>query len=131
MEHNIKRMNALADRIEKNVDESFSMRAYWIIYPHKTANLCGTPGCLAGWTVSMFGSEDQKYGVGLMGPGTNVVAAELLGMDPDQAYDLFLPVTKRTPSRDEAVATLRRFIKTGEVHWPEWLIPDKPERVSS
>lgn len=52
---------------------------------------CGTVGCIAGWTVSLFHDELVKDGQEFFfGDDWEMAAAVLLGIDDDQANSLFM-----------------------------------------
>ena len=82
----------------------------------KIPNHCGTVCCIAGATQQFnkieipnkLSANNQCYALG-----------KAIGLTDEQTADLFIPEHKPlaqiTP--DEAAATLRRFIETGEIKW--------------
>lgn len=72
---------------------------------------CGTSACLAGWTISLFGNEEQKRRAVDFGP----TARRLLGLNWEQSSDLFQPPHFDTDgAEDRAIAHLRAIIDAGE-----------------
>ena len=75
---------------------------------------CGTPSCVAGHAAFLSGEW-----------GTDVpairAAAIWLGLNPQQAHDLFKPIPYRspgwTPNTQDAAWTLRYLAETGDVRW--------------
>jgi hypothetical protein len=93
---------------------------------------CGTVACLAGWAHGLRyprrsinrliadAKIETDAETGDFGGVTWVSGAEFLGLDFDQAHELFLPSgvgpwDKITPAH--AVAVLRHLAETGEVDW--------------
>lgn len=84
-------------------------------------------GCLIGATVALFEGIDVVRASYNDRGDDNIVerAAELLGLDPTEGYitahyrRLFFPTDGRWAelTSADAVATLRRFVETGEVVW--------------
>ena len=82
-------------------------------------NNCKTVACLAGWTLVME-NRPFKKNINNMAALIHDEAAEILGLDEDQADELFTPNTEMryeeiTPKI--AIKTLRNLAKTGEVVW--------------
>ncbi|MGQ7794510.1 hypothetical protein ACUN0C_19065 [Faunimonas sp. B44] len=99
---NVERINQLIERLESAPDEIFDM-AEW-------GKGCGTPACIAGHTVQMFGTWAEDI---------SEQAKDLLGLDWPDAWDLFVPEHKCLTqiTKDEAIGTLKRLVQTGEVEW--------------
>ena len=92
---------------------------------------CGTPGCIAGWAI-VYGDRKNE-------PLSYLRACTILGLNVDQADDLFVPEEEdacyradtvtfdgasddpRFISKDRAVAQLRHLAATGEVDWSKTL----------
>lgn len=118
MTFNTERALAVANAIRNAPAHSFDMRFYYDVRvpinpdepddalldyeypteldsetPIKTGGLgeCGTVGCIAGWTVSMF--HDVLVANGeefVFGDDWEMAAAELLGLDESEAHSLFM-----------------------------------------
>ncbi len=77
-------------------------------------NSCGTCACVAGWSIALLGPPRSKL-------DDDGLAAELLGLDMDQAVHLFFgwapgnPAIETTP--EQAVRVLDHLLATGEVDW--------------
>ena len=85
---------------------------------------CGSPACIAGWTIHLFpelSDTDRK---------PTRVAADILGLTPNQRQSLFYPDMRRHGaemesgpeeegyiSAERAARQLRRYAKTGNVSW--------------
>lgn len=94
-----------------------------------TANVCGTPSCIGGWSEAVMKFE---RGDGINGGLTRDQegVAEWLGLTYDQAEALFYPnsyaneegewVSPFYASREDSVKHLRHIIETGEVNWPKF-----------
>ena len=116
---NVERINQLADHLERDVREvNFSMLNYWFVNP--TTEYCGTPACVAGHTVALFGgSLWYKNNVPRRSDSDNRTfkfAAELLGLDEGRAQQLFCPDAMGI-AKSTAVSTLRGLAENGRVHW--------------
>lgn len=117
---NIDRMLELADRIEglerKEHDDQragFNM-AYYSYGPEVN---CKTACCIAGWTVALFASKEQRR---WSAPSAvHRSARELLDLDAHQAFDLFSFAGQRYIARvtpERAARALRRMTK-GKAPW--------------
>lgn len=116
------RLQQLRDHLDQLPDERFDMRFYSAEKGHPrigrpsfgpVLHNCGTAACVAGWAMALFAPRARPARVWNK-------AAELLGLDPGQAHELFEPDGYWIPdaySRIQAVATLDHLIKTGEVQW--------------
>ena len=125
---NIERLNTLADHVEgltflpgdEDIDgpaANFTMQV--------VSYVCGTPGCLAGHAIALFGDAESRRAWG----GHPVEeAAYLLDLDEDTARRLFVPRHDSAHFRAEpgesafvsparAAAQLRHLAKHGEVCW--------------
>ena len=99
------------------------------------SSLCGTPGCIAGWTMWILEGRRMEYGVpghlqqrwfglGTIEAGhalglTNLEARTMFDPDPYEAVDDrgdLIDVPNATPA--EAAAVLRHYAETGQVCWP-------------
>lgn len=111
---NNERILALADLIEQQphttpgAPSGFSMASY--------QHHCGTPACLAGWTVHTFCDGLDGLDNGLI----RALARDRLGLSDGVADDLFiytdgLPLDAITPPH--AAFTLRHLADSGEVDW--------------
>lgn len=121
---NIERIKELAACIEtlehksvwdtrnKNATDGFDMSDY-----HYD---CGTPSCIAGWTVHLWGNPDPSTPCTLKRFTSWEIfetAQVLLGLNVEQADELFLPNNSADISPEDASKTLRNLVETGEVHW--------------
>jgi hypothetical protein len=73
---------------------------------------CGTYACIAGWAI--FAQD------GYINSSRNIhhYAQELLGLDDDQANDLFLNWGDiEDPTPNQAIKVLKHLKETGEVDW--------------
>jgi hypothetical protein len=120
---NKERVLALAELIEKQphvgkeeeTTEGFDM-AQWF-HP------CGTPACIAGWTLALKYGDwtpalQDKRGAG----GVEADAADYLGLEGTQSAQLFFvgheaekSLADVTPQ--DAAKLLRHFAETGKVDW--------------
>ena len=112
------RICKVADAIE-NEENFFSMKTLW-----EREEGCGSPACIAGWTLALFTSEANESG---HVNGIDMACA-VLGLTSRQTDALFTPDTKtaffhaeegspRYISRDRAVRQLRQLAETGKVNW--------------
>ena len=77
-------------------------------------NECGTPACIAGWAGRIFSTRI-----------TQAEGYEILGLNEEQAWDLFLPGNQlnligrfyNEITLGHAVKVLDHLIETGEVDW--------------
>lgn len=134
----------LLTNIPSKYNTGFNMTGYSnsvcdVNYTH-VGHQCGSTACIAGWATSYIepdGSVRMKprspdemralvdgvpdpellgfYGVG---------ATKILGLDPEQAAELFEPMNNGLDDRDwdavtprQAAKVLRHLAKTGEVSW--------------
>jgi len=123
-------MTKAADRLRDEPDEAFSMSGY--ISP--TKHSCGTVACIAGHTLLATGAtspggdadtKDHK------GTAIHDAAADILGLTPAAAGDLFTPVGKtahvfatkpndpRHVSKDRAERVLRDMVAR-KLDAPDW-----------
>ena len=135
-EIDIDRIVQLADTLEGMDDQAFSMNVWIEPYPGSGQNLpaaeCRTVACIAGRTLLLFHPAAENIPTALI-PNE---AQTLLGLDDDQAYDLFTPtdpdsdgVGHHVPetlsvgyhqvTTRQAADTLRYLAETGIVHWFE------------
>ncbi|MCY3933505.1 MAG: hypothetical protein OXH70_17485 [Acidobacteria bacterium] len=87
--------------------DTFNQHIWW------QRGMCRTTGCLAGWTVNLFGDDDDFEEAEFYSDdksGYMHVAQRLLGLDDYTAGSLFLYT-----GTDEAMATLRHLIEHGEM----------------
>lgn len=117
---NKERLTKLADHIENlekvslDADEGFNMADY--------THDCGSPSCIAGWAVHLF-KKESGYEHSTM--DTHDLAAKILEIDGTTSDELFLGVDDNGKGGvylskitvEEAVATIRNFVDTGEVDW--------------
>lgn len=111
---NTERILHIADLIEEIVPQQFEMSDY------VTENEYGTVACIAGWTYLTYGDAS------LCGD-THESARVHLGLNEDEADDLFLPnpLTSGLPARvtysqitpAHAAQTLHKLAATGKVDW--------------
>lgn len=113
------RILELADRIEnlehvssneiEPPSNSFNMELFTFSGPET----CGTPACICGWAVYLWGSYSIKERIG------SSHGEKVLDITREQAQRLFFPrgADRRTP--EEAANVLRRFAETGQVYWDE------------
>jgi len=76
---------------------------------------CGTCACIAGWALYLF-HPSHTLGGGSLTSG----AAASLGLNNDQATELFTPPNFEDPGRytqADVIRTLDHLIATGEVKW--------------
>ena len=125
---NVERIRALAEHIESLPTVGMTWDdAQRQAYCQRTyAHLCGTPACIAGWAVHLFGDAE--------GNGEPGEAGALLGLEPDAAAMLFHGdpfnargrawgheagdgATDREATAADAAATLRHLADTGRVDW--------------
>lgn len=91
----------------------------------EVAHPCGSPACIAGWTVHLYGNRDESHRKDDL-----AYAAELLGLEGDsRADDLFLgdddagasiealPDQDNFISPERAAVVLRHLARTGKVDW--------------
>lgn len=119
------RLRIVADEIERA--GTLDMSTTW---QHGTPIPCGTPGCIAGYTVrESVRNQDGDLPDEVDAPLFQVAAAWLLLTD-QQARNLFMPETPhaywnalpgypRHITLAMAVDTLRRFADTGTIEWRE------------
>ena len=142
------RINLLADTIE-NAGQGFDMREWLSLErpnhwdhqdPVGSAQNCGAVACAAGWAVMLFdpGFIYTMRPINEASPSIQGRAAELLGLNSDQARALFLPA-HGTTMRDELMCeyedvtpediavTLRHLATTGRVRW--WAQPKRQHCV--
>lgn len=84
--------------------------------PHE----CGTVACIAGWSAlwqRMDGKGLLKQARQGVGGDEHSVAEEILGLDGDQADDLFLSDTGSNITPKMAAKVLRNLADTGQVDW--------------
>ena len=86
---------------------------------------CGTPSCIAGWSVAItFAPDDPAmFDLGVFGDGFIPTAAqEALGLRHRKARQMFdgdpYGMYTPEPTAAEAAAMLRNYAKTGKVRWP-------------
>ena len=135
---NPQRINLLADTIE-DAGHGFDMRE-WLslerpnhwdhLDPVGSAQNCGAVACAAGWAVMLFdpGFIYTMRPINQASPNIQERAAELLGLNPDQAQALFLPAHGSTMQDElmceyedvtpqDVAETLRLLDDTGRVDW--------------
>ena len=120
---NVQRINELADHLEKNIpDDGFDMDNYFIEMPRLANNYCGTPSCIAGYAIDLFGSK-HRIEISVCSSGRNIwpkqYAAELLELDGPIMAELFTPECglQENITRENAVDALRTLADTGTFYW--------------
>ena len=122
-----------------DVIERFEDRFDQTSYRHESEEenpLCGTPGCIAGWTKWILEGRRVRDGEPVVAEPTYYIhaaseAGEALGLNPDEQQDMFradpygvmgenwrLSWDETRATAGEAVATLRTYAETGTVAWP-------------
>lgn len=88
----------------------------------RTEHKCKTVGCIAGWTVAMYGTTNDRARMrrGEIYSEIEDIAADLLGLDFHMSDKLFSPAAQShywdgTP--EEIAAGLEQFVATGEILW--------------
>lgn len=100
---------------------------------HKFQERCGTAGCIGGYAVATYAREVwERKGAGPASCANNIelVAAKLLGLNPEQAGEMFYPwVSNSLAQRKEyapgaaditpemAARMLTHFVETKRVVW--------------
>jgi len=126
---NKERLHQLADHLEKQIrDVNFGMAVYWFVEP--TPNYCGSPACIAGYAVHLFGDPAKikaisgtYFRVGVykgIQSWTFAYAKELLGLDDEMARDLFTPIdgiNSTDISKRDAAKSLRALADRGTFCW--------------
>ena len=139
------RCNALADFIE-NVGDAFDMTSVLEVQKvgyatfrempdaapnavnHRRVTECGAVGCIAGWAVTAFATQEDLAEYPNI--STLALAEEILGLDEQQARELFTPDFLngaddwRHVMPKDAAHTLRYLAETGEVDWSTVHFPD-------
>ena len=105
------RIDKLIDHLETLPEEKYNQSFF--IHPYHSPH-CGTPSCIAGHTIALFGRE-KNFNV----ESDLRDVGELLGLDKKQSLDLFDedPIKHRRVTRADAIWALMSLLKTGEVHW--------------
>ena len=108
---NTERILELADLIEQLPEEKYDQTTW--------KHDCGSPACIAGWTVFKFHEYPDELEA-MPGDEVTITAKCLLGLDWDTAENLF----KANPlgsvfdvTTTEAAACLRHLAETGKVQW--------------
>jgi hypothetical protein len=95
---------------------------YWRNNPRKFKEDCCTAACIAGWTlVRLASSQQRRCGADARDAG------QLLGLETEEADELFLPEGYEQGGRydrADAVRVLDHLLETGQV---DWSIIDQPE----
>lgn len=105
------------DAIAKGEDDKFDMANMGVANNPPTRS-CGTPACIAGWTVAYF-DPNPRGGDDIIGRAT-----VLLGLTPREAEDLFLgeygswELSKIT--KNDALEFLDRVISTNQIDRSYW-----------
>ena len=122
---NVERISQLADHLEKNIpDKDFSMEDYFVEMPRLANNYCGTPACIAGYAIDLFGDK-FRIEIAICSAHRNIwpkaYAAELLGLNDFMAAGLFTPEVElqENITRENAVDALRTLVTTGTFDWEE------------
>lgn len=141
---NTARIHALADFIDNMDSGTFDMnetlfvprREVWRFIATSDAEpnainrrayiSCGTVGCIAGWAVAAFATQEELELNDLHDDAMDM-ATELLGLNEVQSDELFAPGYTNnwadiTPK--EAAETLRNLAETSGVDWSQTLPPD-------
>jgi hypothetical protein len=116
-ELNLTRLVQLAYMIENSIAPKahptlkFDMMTYWGIGME-----CGTAACIAGWAVATFRKDQPQTSMQI---DVKKDARDILGLDPFEAHQLFVPpyLSRRTAA--DAVQVLRNLAITGKVEWEE------------
>ncbi len=114
------RLEYLRDFLLRLPAERFDMRQYArradgstnSFAPSELTHDCGTAACVCGWAIALF--EPRMF------VGDDIAAADLLGLEPRMADELFYPTGFGRPGLyplAHAVAVLTHLIQTGEVDW--------------
>ena len=119
---NIKKVIALLETIP---DERFNIAYMWDTVDSTDTMTkafaefqagCGTAACIAGWTYAIMPKEEEESASGAYN-----AAAIWLGLDENQAHDLFMPSGWsyiRSPyTRQKTIETLKRLDRTSRVEW--------------
>ena len=106
---NVKRLRQLADHIESLPTGAYDQTRY--------LHFCGSPACIAGHAVALFGSGRLPERIGLY----SGLACDLLDLDDDKGDALFsaFPPLGRDARPDDAARVLRHLAATGDVVWEE------------
>lgn len=122
----VERLRKLADHVEALEHHS---RTFVGKYGEPGFNLglyqfdCGAPACIAGHAEVMFPEDPRGREVPEARAKTFNRAKCRLGLEQDEAHDLFTPghllVNLMDVPPEVAAAVLRRFADTGHVTWPE------------
>lgn len=83
---------------------------------------CGTAACIAGWAAYLFDGSPISCALPNTGETeAHEAAAELLGLNEDEAYALFIPIVLAGRWNDitnaDAALVLDHLIRTGRVDW--------------
>ena len=118
------RMHELADYLDKEA-EQFGMGAYWFVEPRRENDYCGTPACIAGYAVFLFGEMEtlRKHlwdTTGCMNSATWMYACDLLELEGDDVttqlfnppIDVSLGITRKN-----AAEALRSLAERGHFAW--------------
>ena len=100
------RILALADHIEGLPDDEFTMSSF---VQYKPGRPGGTPACIAGWAVWLWGSWGKTYNSWRF----SEAAKQLLALE----YKQYSPLFFGKGTRLQAVAVLHHLAATGEVDW--------------
>ena len=108
-------VTGMADFLESLDREQFNMR----FISSETAD-CRTVACIAGWTIARLGNSQDAYNPNTGFRSDFDLAAELLGMDSDDAMRLFaIPdhEWEEPTTATQAARVLRHLAATGEIDW--------------
>lgn len=122
MQPNIELINRVADHIERH-PENHHQTSYYSAMGEVDADTlieairigpmgCGTTCCVAGWAVRLASPAQVERAKQGNDHDIDRVAANLLGMDHDDAYGLFMAVMTSTQN---CVEILRHYANTGEL----------------
>ena len=135
----LEQLASIVDKLETGREPGqFDMEE--IIHVNPEQGDCGTPACLIGWTLSLFGYDDAVYNyeiddIPITDPTLGwsagwAKARELLDLTYAQADELFCPMKEsihylarpadgdRFITAKRAAAAIRHMADTGHVDWP-------------
>lgn len=117
-------MYKVADAIEKHNEVEFNMHVIaGVTVRDDNHEVCGTVGCVAGFTLLALAPNQWKKAI-VRHTHAQVInpAAELLGLDYDEAYDLFIRTGTSyddiTKNRDKVPTILRWMADNDCPDWP-------------
>lgn len=112
---NVKNLDKLIAALEAAPEDRFDMRNYVSQYGDGTdeeiaRDECGSAACIAGWCMWLGLGKAEKV-------AAFSFAKNWLGLIEYEARDLFTPNNLSSIRLPDAIGTLKRLRKTGEVNW--------------